>query len=426
MKRYIFALLFLVTTSLLWAQTLCPKVSPTSGGYATGTGITLSWTMGETYNTTLQQNTTLLTQGEQQPEIDILTGTITGSPFCAGAAVAVPFIARGYYGGANVFTAQLSNGSGSFTSPINIGTLTSTGSGTVAATIPSNTTTGTGYRIRVIANLPRYSGKVNGVNITITSLPSFTAVVTENSACTTSHTASISVTATGGTGTKIYSDNGGSSYQGASLFSALSNGSYVVYVKDANGCLSAPSTKVISTSAGITFTTVVVNATTCAAANGKITVTASGGAGVFNYSKDGGTTWQSSNIFNTLLAGTYSIKVKDPTGCTSAVTPVHVASNTGGCRTMEDGNAISLNANTFNIYPNPASNEATIAFLSDKVDGYAIRMMDVTGKMVFSENITSTIGDNQYMMNLTSIAKGVYMLSLKTGDSIQKAKIVIE
>jgi len=53
-------------------------------------------------------------------------------------------------------------------------------------------------------------------------------------------------------------------------------------------------------------------------------------------------------------------------------------------------------------------------------------MMDVTGKMVFSENITSTIGDNQYMMNLTSIAKGVYMLSLKTGDSIQKAKIVIE
>ena len=146
MKRYILSLLLcIITTSLLWAQTLSPKVSPTSGGYATGTGVSLSWTMGETNTATLQQSTTILTQGEQQPEIDILTGTITGSPFCAGTVVSVPFIARGYYGGANVFTAQLSNGSGSFASPVNIGTITSTGSGTISATIPSNTITGTAY-----------------------------------------------------------------------------------------------------------------------------------------------------------------------------------------------------------------------------------------------------------------------------------------
>src|ERR1035438_10495353 len=132
MKRSILTLLFLmITAGMLWAQTLTPKVSPTSGGYSTGTGISLSWTMGQTYNTTLQQGTTILTQGEQQPEIDILTGTITGSPFCAGSVVSVPFIAKGYYGGANVFTAQLSNSTGSFASPVNIGTLTAIWSGTI-------------------------------------------------------------------------------------------------------------------------------------------------------------------------------------------------------------------------------------------------------------------------------------------------------
>src|ERR1035438_10034553 len=103
MKRYILALLFLVTTSLLWAQTFSPKVLPTSGGYATGTGISFSWTMGETFTATLTQGTTVFSQGEQQPEIEILTGTITGSPFCAGVAVSVPYTAFGYYGGTNVY-----------------------------------------------------------------------------------------------------------------------------------------------------------------------------------------------------------------------------------------------------------------------------------------------------------------------------------
>src|ERR1700722_4291891 len=154
MKRIFQTMILLLISAAINAQTLSPKVSPTSGGYSTGTGISLSWTMGQTYNTTLQQNTTLLTQGEQQPELEIITGTITGSPFCVGTAVSVPYTVFGHYGGSNVFTAQLSNGSGSFSSPVNIGSITSSGSGTISATIPANTVYGTGYKIRVVANIP--------------------------------------------------------------------------------------------------------------------------------------------------------------------------------------------------------------------------------------------------------------------------------
>jgi len=163
------------------SQTLTPKVNPSSGGYSTGTGVSLSWTMGETHTVTLQNDTTIVTQGEEQPELDILTGTINGSPFCAGSNISVSFTVKGFYGGINVFTAQLSDGSGSFANPVNIGTLSSTVSGIISAIIPSNTLTGTGYRIRVIANLPGYIGKDNGNDITINALPSQPGSITGNS-----------------------------------------------------------------------------------------------------------------------------------------------------------------------------------------------------------------------------------------------------
>ena len=53
------------------SQSLSPVVTPSAGGYFAGGGNTLSWTMGETFNTTLQSANNLLTQGEQQPYITL-------------------------------------------------------------------------------------------------------------------------------------------------------------------------------------------------------------------------------------------------------------------------------------------------------------------------------------------------------------------
>ena len=53
------------------AQTLNPTVIPASGGYSTGGGKSLSWTLGETSYKTLQNGSFLLTQGFQQPYITL-------------------------------------------------------------------------------------------------------------------------------------------------------------------------------------------------------------------------------------------------------------------------------------------------------------------------------------------------------------------
>jgi len=104
------------------------------------------------------------------------TGVITTTTYCtnASANISVPFTVTGTVNAGNVYTAQLSNSTGSFASPTAIGTLSSTATGTLSipATIPSGLPAGTGYRIRVDASAPATIGTDNGTNITIAAAPS--------------------------------------------------------------------------------------------------------------------------------------------------------------------------------------------------------------------------------------------------------------
>lgn len=104
-------------------------------------------------------------------DVFILTDTnLAGSPYCAGDSLLVPFTIVGStnaFTGANVFTAQLSNASGSFAAPTNIGTLAGTTAGTIQAVIPINVPAGTGYRIRVVGSNPTVIGSDNFDNLTI-------------------------------------------------------------------------------------------------------------------------------------------------------------------------------------------------------------------------------------------------------------------
>lgn len=116
----------------------------------------------------------------------ITTGVIAGSPFtvdCTSpASVTVPFTSTGTFNAGNIYTAQLSDASGSFSFPLNIGTLSSTAnSGNITASIPAGTPSGTLYRIRVISDNPAVTGSDNGVDITINGITAGTLIVNEMS-----------------------------------------------------------------------------------------------------------------------------------------------------------------------------------------------------------------------------------------------------
>ncbi len=96
-----------------------------------------------------------------------LSAPVVTGVFQPEGELEVTFTATGTFQTGNVFTAQLSDGSGSFASPTSIGTLNGTTSGTIEATLPASVANGSGYRIRVVASAPATLSPDNGSNLSI-------------------------------------------------------------------------------------------------------------------------------------------------------------------------------------------------------------------------------------------------------------------
>jgi len=161
-------------------------------------------------------------------------------------------------------------------------------------------------------------------SVTITEPPAISISTSQtNVSCNGGSDGSITVTATGGTGTLEYSSNGGSTYQSGNVFTGLTANTYSIFVKDANNCTSSVSVT-ITEPAVLAFTTTVVNVSCPGSSDGSITVNATGGTTAYQYSKDNGGTFQASNLFSGLTAGNYNVVVKDANNCITSATSVTV------------------------------------------------------------------------------------------------------
>jgi hypothetical protein len=93
--------------------------------------------------------------------------TVSPLTICAGGTVSADFTSSGVSAG-NVYTLQLSDGAGSFTYPLTIGSLTSNAStGTIIGTIPEGVPSGVGYKVRITSNVPVSTGTASTQSITI-------------------------------------------------------------------------------------------------------------------------------------------------------------------------------------------------------------------------------------------------------------------
>jgi hypothetical protein len=91
-----------------------------------------------------------------------------------------------------------------------------------------------------------------------------------------------------------------------------------VTVTDGNACTTT-STATITQPTAITASATNTSVSCNSGSNGTITVTASGGTAPYTYSSNG-TTFQASNSFTGLTAGTYTLTVKDANNCTQTTT----------------------------------------------------------------------------------------------------------
>ena len=119
------------------------------------------------------------------------------------------------------------------------------------------------------------------------------------------------VNASGGTGTLVYSINGGG-FQSSNQFLNLANGNYILNVRDANGCTVATQVTVAVNNLQVSVN--VQSEVTCAlGTDGVIIVTTSGGQLPYAFSLNGGAN-QASNVFSNLAPGNYIVLVTDATG----------------------------------------------------------------------------------------------------------------
>ena len=248
----------------------------------------------------------------------------TDSLLCAGGGtLQVPFAATGNFVAGNVFTAEISNASGSFANPIAIGTLALAGidpSGVIQGTVPASLPAGTGYRVRVASSAPAMVGTDNGLDIVISQLGlSATAFTYSNGhkvSCPGSQDGSVDLTVTSGQAPFSFAWTGPGGFTASTEdISGLAAGSYSVVVTDAAACTGT--INVLLTAPSFSLSLQATDISCAGQQDGSISAAASGGATPYSYTWSGNGSVFTTNtvLFPNLSAGSYSVTVTDANGC---------------------------------------------------------------------------------------------------------------
>jgi hypothetical protein len=77
------------------------------------------------------------------------------------------------------------------------------------------------------------------------------------------------------------------------------------------------------------------------------------------------------------------------------------------------------------IYPNPTSGLVNLSFNAAGTQSVNLEVLSVTGNPVFSETLGTIQGNFSKQIDLSGLAKGVYILRLTSGNGVKMSKIVL-
>ncbi|PKO95044.1 MAG: hypothetical protein CVU14_12875, partial [Bacteroidetes bacterium HGW-Bacteroidetes-9] len=134
----------------------------------------------------------------------------------------------------------------------------------------------------------------------------------------------------GGSGNYEFSIDDGATWQVNRLFNGLTAGTYRLLIRDADypDCFMFIQEVIVIEPLELT-TLISVTPAFCGENNGTITVTATGGAGGFEYKLAAGTNWQTDNTFTGLAGGNYTLTIHDAKGCEISETDIIIQTLAG-------------------------------------------------------------------------------------------------
>jgi hypothetical protein len=116
-------------------------------------------------------------------------------------------------------------------------------------------------------------------------------------------------------------------------------------------------------------------------------------------------------------AGNVSVTANNTCGASG----IRTQSFSSNCR-EEELNA----ADNFTVYPNPAHDNVTVSIYVKEQMQFNIKLRDLSGRVILSEDRDGTAGLNTFDMELKNFAKGLYTLEVQTAEKRWKEKVVIE
>jgi hypothetical protein len=217
----------------------------------------------------------------------------------------------------------------------------------------------------------------------------------------------------------------------------LGTGTYTITVSDFHGCSYSKDFTISQATPPIATVTYTGNETCIGANNGYVSLSPTNIGGIppaYTYSKDGGTTYQTSYSFTNLAPATYSMVVKDSKGCTSTPVSVTIKAATKSCRIGNTSNSLRSDAGEENAtpitnsilkikaYPSPSSTEFTLDVAGNNKDKVFIIVTDILGRRYQQ---MEGMANQQYKLG-RKLKTGVYMVQVTQGDKVQTIQIVKE
>ncbi|MDX2280799.1 MAG: T9SS type A sorting domain-containing protein [Saprospiraceae bacterium] len=185
-------------------------------------------------------------------------------------------------------------------------------------------------------------------------------------------------------------------------------------VTDAGGCVAVFSdVTIVQPPAISTNTPVVTNCTTSSSNDGAISLSPTGGSGIFTYLWSTNATAPS---ISNLSAGVYTCTITDvATGCT-ATTSVTV---TAPVATFEIDGLQSLQ-----LSPNPSTGQSTLQLKLDQEMDVLVTVMDVTGRLIWANPLQHSL-ETVVKIDLGNAAPGVYTVMIQLDQQAVTRKLVL-
>lgn len=312
-------------------------------------------------------------------------------------------------------------------------------------------------------------------------------LATEGITCTGAADGSVTLAASGGSGSYVYTFNGEDA-EGTTFFGDLDAGTYEVTVMDANDCLTAESVEIVEPEA-VVATATATDISCNGAANGFVSGAATGGTGSYTFSIDG-VTYVAGGTFSVDAAGDYTVYAQDENGCVAeaaasvaepdaiTVTSISTDGNEVGGGTIDitvaggtppytfvwsgpdgffsvdediaDGipgaytvtvtdsndceftyetdiamNVVNLAvAEAIAVYPNPSTGLFQVSLEGLRGERLQFEVTDMQGRVVYSESFGNRVGDMLHTLDMTELSSGLYQFHIATESGRQTLQLV--